>query len=147
MKRVALIVAVVVLVALVLAACGGGGASQPSGGSQPTAAPTSPPAQSGGGQAVAAGDPAKGEQLFQSTCSACHGPDARGLPNLGKNLRESEFVKSLSDQELLEFIKKGRPASDPANTTGVDMPPKGGNPALTDQDIMDIIAYIRSIQE
>lgn len=44
----------------------------------------------------------------------------------------SEFIKSQSDAQLVEFIKKGRPASDPANTTKVDMPPKGGNPALTD---------------
>ncbi|WP_448601203.1 hypothetical protein [Thermoflexus hugenholtzii] len=44
----------------------------------------------------------------------------------------------------MEFIKKGRPATDPANTTGVDMPPKGGNPALTDQDLADIIAFLRT---
>ena len=60
---------------------------------------------------------------------------------------DSDFVKGLSDQELLAFIKKGRPTSDPANTTGVDMPPKGGNPSLTDQQILDIIAYIRSLQK
>jgi hypothetical protein len=29
----------------------------------------------------------------------------------------------------------------------VDMPPKGGNPALTDAQIMDIIAFIRSLQQ
>jgi disulfide bond formation protein DsbB len=29
----------------------------------------------------------------------------------------------------------------------VDMPPKGGNPALTDQQLLDIVAYIRSIQQ
>ena len=47
----------------------------------------------------------------------------------------------------MAFIKTGRPASDPANTTGVDMPPKGGNPAMTDQQIMDVIAYMRSLQQ
>ena len=77
----------------------------------------------------------------------CHGPDARGIQGLGKNLRSSEFVKGLSDDELVEFIKKGRDTSDPANTTGVAMPPKGGNPSLTDQDLYDIVAYIRSIEE
>lgn len=87
---------------------------------------------------------AEGEQLFM-VCSACHGPDARGLPNLGKNLVESEFVHSLSDEELLTFVKTGRPMWDSLNTTGIDMPPKGGNPAFTDEDILAIIAYIRSL--
>ncbi len=147
MKRLFILIAVITVVAFVVAACGGG---QPSG--QAPAA-TQPPAQQEkpekeeGGKMAMAGDPAKGEELYMSTCASCHGPDARGLPNLGKNLRTSEFVKGLSDEELLDFIKKGRPASDPANTTGVDMPPKGGNPALTDEDIMHIIAYIRSIEE
>ncbi|MCC6614121.1 MAG: c-type cytochrome [Anaerolineae bacterium] len=92
-------------------------------------------------------DPAlvsEGEQLFMQ-CAACHGPDARGLPNLGKDLVESEFVHSLSDEELLAFVQTGRPLWDPMNTTGIDMPPKGGNPALTDEQILAIIAYVRSL--
>jgi disulfide bond formation protein DsbB len=87
---------------------------------------------------------AEGQGLFM-LCSACHGPDGRGLPNLGKDLVESEFVHSLSDEDLLIFIKTGRPIWDPLNTTGIDMPPKGGNPALTDENILAIIAYIRSL--
>ncbi|HXF69986.1 MAG TPA: cytochrome c, partial [Thermoflexus sp.] len=90
------------------------------------------------------GNPEKGKELFLGTCASCHGPDAKGLPGLGKDLTASVFVKQQTDAQLLEFIKKGRPATDPANTTGVDMPPKGGNPALTDQDLADIIAFIRT---
>jgi hypothetical protein len=51
------------------------------------------------------------------------------------------------DAELLEFVKTGRPVGDPLNTTGVDMPPKGGNPALSDVQILDIIAHIRTLQQ
>jgi cytochrome c5 len=29
----------------------------------------------------------------------------------------------------------------------VDMPPKGGNPALSDAQLLDIIAYMRSLQQ
>lgn len=87
---------------------------------------------------------ARGEPLF-AQCAACHGADGRGLPNLGKNLVDSEFLHSLTDEELLAFIKTGRPMWDPLNTTGIDMPPKGGNPALSDEDIMAIIAYIHSL--
>jgi disulfide bond formation protein DsbB len=98
-----------------------------------------------GGSASLGGDAGRGRTLFSSSCTACHGPDAKGLPNLGKDLTTSAFVKSQTDPQLLAFIKRGRPASDPANTTGVDMPPKGGNPVLTDANLGDIIAFIRSV--
>jgi cytochrome c5 len=46
---------------------------------------------------------------------------------------------------MLEFIKTGRPLWDSLNTSGIDMPPKGSNPAITDEEIRAIIAYIRSL--
>jgi disulfide bond formation protein DsbB len=110
------------------------------------AAPTAEAADTNGGSAGAY-DPllvAQGEQLFV-LCSACHGADGRGVPNLGKTLVESEFVNSLTDEELANFVKMGRPIWDPANTSGIDMPPKGGNPAMTDEELMAIIAYIRTL--
>lgn len=93
------------------------------------------------------GDPVAGEAKFNEVCIACHGPGGAGVENLGKPFTTSEFVRQSSDEALLAFVKMGRPISDPANTTGVDMPPKGGNPALTDEQILDIIAYIRTLQE
>ncbi|MBI1256244.1 MAG: c-type cytochrome [Chloroflexi bacterium] len=87
---------------------------------------------------------AEGQEVLQSICSACHGPDARGIPGLGKNLIESQFVHGLSDEELLQFVIKGRDTSDPLNTTGVAMPPRGGNPSLTDDQLRAVIAYIRT---
>ena len=44
-------------------------------------------------------------------------------------------------------IEAGRSSGDPLNTTGLDMPAKGGNPMLSDADIRAIIAWLRSIQE
>jgi disulfide bond formation protein DsbB len=95
---------------------------------------------------ISSGDPAAGEGHYNSVCIACHGPGGEGVVNLGKPFTTSEFVHSTSDEDLLTFVKTGRPISDPANTTGVDMPPKGGNPALSDEQILDIIAYIRTLQ-
>lgn len=92
------------------------------------------------------GDVTAGKAKFESTCIACHGVDAKGMPNLGKDLTTSEFVKTTVDLDLVTFVSQGRPTFDPANTTGVDMPPKGGNPALTEQDIKDIISYLRTLQ-
>jgi len=50
-----------------------------------------------------------------------------------------------TDEELLTFVKTGRPIWDAANTSGIDMPAKGGNPAMMDDDINAIIVYLRSL--
>ena len=92
------------------------------------------------------GDPTAGRQAFLITCATCHGPEGKGVSGLGKDLTTSEFLRTQSDDQMLAFLLTGRPASDPLNNTGVDMPPKGGNPAFTEGDLMDIIAYLRTIQ-
>jgi len=91
---------------------------------------------------------ARGQRGFEETCAACHGADGHGLPGLGKDLvTPSEWFLAQDDDSLVQFLKVGRPASDPLNTTKVDMPPKGGNPALSDDDLRAIILYLRSLQE
>lgn len=89
----------------------------------------------------------QGDKLFHQTCFTCHGVDGKGLPGLGKDLVRSDFVATRTDQELLDYVKAGRPVDDPLNTTGVAMPPKGGFDFLTDDDILAIITYVRSIHE
>lgn len=83
---------------------------------------------------------------YRSTCALCHGANGEGHPRLGKELRSSEFVRSRTDAELVEFLKEGRSATHPDNQRGVEMPPRGGNPGLTDADLAAIVAYLRSIQ-
>ncbi len=126
------------LAAVLLSGCGGTAA--------PTAVPvvpTEPPTA----VPLPMGDAAAGATLFTSNCSSCHGADAHGITGVGKDLTTGDFVPTMNDDQFLAFVKAGRPSGDPANTTGIDMPPKGGNPALSDEQILDIIAYIRSIHE
>lgn len=136
-KSMVLTLMALLIISLALVACGGGGG----GGTAPAA--TEAPAAT----TAPAGDPVAGKAQFDTVCIACHGPGGVGVEGLGKPFTTSEFLLTVNDQELLEFIKTGRPISDPANTTGVDMPPKGGNPALTDEQLIDIIAYVRSLHE
>ncbi len=120
------ILTLLTLTMIIVAACGSS-----------TPAPTPTPS----------GDAVAGKGAYDKTCVSCHGPDAKGMTGLGKDLTTSEFVKSKTNQELVEFFKVGRPSGDPLNTTGVDMPPRGGNPALTDTDLLNIAAFVRSLQE
>ncbi len=103
-------------------------------------------ASSGAAPSAAAATQHDGKLLYEQSCAACHGMDAKGLPNLGKDMTASEFMKAQSDDQLLQFIKQGRAADDPANTTKIPMPPKGGNPALDDAKLKAIITHLRSLQ-
>jgi cytochrome c5 len=136
-RRVTFLIVILASVALITA-CGGGK-------EEPTPAPAV--------EAEAAatpmymGDAEKGQQVYTSTCTACHGPEGKGVEGLGKDMTTSEFIAGLSDAELLDFLNTGRDPGDPLNTTGVLMPPKGGNPALSDEQLLDVIVFMRSIQE
>jgi len=102
------------------------------------APPTEPPADDG-----SSAD--SGALLFSQTCAACHGQDGVGIDGLGPSLIGNEFVAGLSDEELVAFLNAGRPADHPDNTTGIAMPPKGGNVSLTTEDLEDIAAYLREL--
>lgn len=117
-------------IALLLVACGGGEADTTSGADDAPAA---------------AVDTANGETVYLNTCASCHGADAMGVDGLGKALAGSAFVADTSESDLVALITTGRPAGDPDNATGVDMPPKGGNPSLSEQSIRDVVAYLKSL--
>lgn len=138
MQRLALFGVMVLAAMLLLTGCGGKKEAPP--------AADNPPAQDAAPVAVA-GDAANGETLYNQACVACHGPGGAGVTGLGKPFTTSEFLMTVDDGELIAFIKQGRDPSDPANTTGVAMPPKGGNPALSDEQLADIVAYVRTLHE
>ncbi len=137
-KQSLLTLLILILLLGVLSACGGDDKAE--------AKPTPAPAATEAPQIV--GNVKDGEAVFMSICIACHGPDARGLPNLGKSMHpdDSEFITSKTDEELVAFIKVGRTPDDPLNTTGVGMPAKGGNPAITEQNLYDVVAWMRTLE-
>lgn len=87
-----------------------------------------------------------GRERYMGTCTACHGPNGEARPGLGKDLAHSDFIRQSNDGGLYMFLKMGRSTWDPMNTTGVEMPAKGGNPMLTDDDLRHIVAYMRFLQ-
>lgn len=87
-----------------------------------------------------------GAMLYQQACAACHGADLEGVEWLGNTLAPSDFVTERSDDEMLAYIRAGRGLDDPANTTGLVMPPSGGRPDLGDAQMLAIVQYIRTEQ-
>jgi mono/diheme cytochrome c family protein len=86
--------------------------------------------------AVAAGDPKRGEQLFAASCSMCH-PQGGNVLKPGKELKGENFLKQFpKDADIVCVIRKGVPKS-------VMQPfPKQ---SVSDEQVADIVAYIRSL--
>ena len=135
--RQTVLIPLVLILLFTLSACGGSKEPTP----EPATATPEP-------VAAVVGDATVGEKVYQGTCLACHGPDAKGIQGLGKSLHpsDSDFVSTRSDGELVEYIKVGRRIDDPLNTTGIDMPPKGGNPAMSEEDMYNVVAYMRTLE-
>jgi disulfide bond formation protein DsbB len=85
----------------------------------------------------------RGEQLYLQACAACHGVDGQGVTNLGNRLRGSDFLAASTDAEVRAVTRQGRELNDPANTSGLVMPPSGGRPDLSDADLLAILQYLR----
>jgi len=89
-------------------------------------------------------DAAVGQELFLHACAACHGPDATGIENLGVSLVDSD-VLDMPDAEAIAFIRKGVSLTDERNSTGLIMPASGGRPDLSDEELLAILNYVRSL--
>jgi cytochrome c oxidase cbb3-type subunit 3 len=90
-----------------------------------------------------AGDPkaAKaGEYEFRINCALCHGLGARG-GGRGPDLTRAQKKHAHSDLELFQVISNGIPGTVmPANGTN------GQGVGMTDEEIWQIITYIRSVE-
>lgn len=88
---------------------------------------------------VPAGAQAPGEIVYKQKCAMCHGADGEGNTPAGKmmkvtSLKSPDIVKE-SNPQLIEVTKKGKGK----------MPEFGTK--LTDKQIMDVVAYIRTLQK
>lgn len=87
----------------------------------------------------------EGETLFKGAglCSVCHGQDGKGIPNLGANLADTEWVHSKgSYDDIVKQIVAGVTAD--KSKTGIVMPPKGGT-SITDAQVKAVAAYVWSL--
>ena len=50
----------------------------------------------------------RGKELFGPACSACHGPDGKGMVGVAPNLADKTWLYSSSEDVIIETITKGR---------------------------------------
>jgi cytochrome c oxidase cbb3-type subunit III len=82
---------------------------------------------------------ASGQQLWGLNCAACHGLNGQGMS--GAALNSQEFFQATSDEQIVDIVRTGVP--------GTTMPAwanEHGGP-FTDQQITEVVAYIRSWEE
>ncbi len=97
-------------------------------------------------RAAETGNAAKGKEIFAKSCGTCHGNTGKGDGPAGaalnpkpKDLSDKTYVSKLDDTYLTNIIGKGGAAVGKSPL----MPPFNG--PLKEQDIKDVIAFIRSL--
>ena len=112
------LLAVVVLV--VVAGCGSGESDTP---------------------ASSGGDVASGAEVYGSSCASCHGSDLRGTDRGPSHLSIVYEPNHHTDDSFRSAIANG---AQQHHWGFGDMPPVAG---LSDQDVEDVIAFVRAEQE
>ncbi len=90
------------------------------------------------------GDPAKGKEVFQANCAACHGPEGKGngpaaaaLDPKPRNLSDADYVSTLSNEHLVKVITEG------GASVGKSPMMAAWGGILSENDILNVIAYVR----
>ena len=146
MSRLMALGAVLGLAAMV--ACGGGE-------NQQAAADETPPAAEGQAmegqqemelpEGVTMEMVTQGKEIYSGAglCYTCHGANGEGVPGLGANFTDDEWVHGDGSYEgISATVLNGVDTS--ASSTGTPMPPKGGS-GITDDQARAVSAYVWTI--
>lgn len=95
-----------------------------------------------------AADVEAGKAKYDQLCANCHGTTGKGDGPTGaaldpqpRDMTDPEWQESTSDEKIAKVIQDGGAASGLSPL----MPPFGGS--LSDQDVENLVAYIRSFGE
>ena len=146
----------VALVAVGLSACGGDASAEANGDAdaapaQVVAAETdmtetdAMPQELPEGVTAAMVEEGKGIFNGAGICMSCHGAAGAGIPNLGANLTDDEWLHiDGSYESIVQNILKGVTAQE--SSSGVPMPAKGGT-AITDDQVKAVAAYVWTLSQ
>ncbi|MBI2862222.1 MAG: cytochrome c [Chloroflexi bacterium] len=98
----------------------------------PTASPAAAPTTTGGTVAPTKGNAAAGQAVFQTSCNACHPGGGQGV---GPALQGPAFAsKYPTDDAISKVVRQG-----------MGVMPAFSPDRLSDQQLADVIAYVRSL--
>ena len=95
--------------------------------------------------AIPASDPkmVAGEAIYADECSACHGPDGKGVPYLFPSLAGSSNVRSADPTSLIRVVIEGaRSVATAGEPTGPGMPSFAWK--LNDDQAAAVLTYVRN---
>lgn len=78
---------------------------------------------------------ANGKAVYEATCVACHGTGAAGAPKTGDKAAWAARLKDPAAMKTSALKGKGI------------MPPKGGNAALPDADVIAAVEYMVNLSK
>lgn len=87
----------------------------------------------------------QGKEIYSGAglCYTCHGANGEGVPGLGADFTDDEWVQSDGSYEgISATVLNGVDTS--ASSTGTPMPPKGGS-GITDDQANAVSAYVWTI--
>jgi mono/diheme cytochrome c family protein len=133
-----------ILAAVAIAACASGGGTSASAPAAQAAAPAGPALPEGVTLAMVT----VGDSIFhKASCQRCHGMDAKGTER-GPNLTDAEWAQITGTYpDIVRIITEGVP-KDKIKMAGAPfaMRPRGGvQPALTDDQVKQLAAYVYTI--
>jgi putative heme-binding domain-containing protein len=133
MSRQRILIASVSCLVIAFLACGAAGGSLPREANWDMQTGGTPvPPQSIGASPAKGPNQARGKRLFEGQCARCHGMQGGG--GIGANLRRPKLRHAADDQALFDLIQDGIP--------GTGMPSMW---AMTDDEVRDVVAYVRSL--
>ena len=88
---------------------------------------------------------ADAKEVYDKSCASCHGKDGKGGTPAGKKLKARDLTDAkvqaeLKDEEMIKAIKEGIKDGDKTKM-------KGFGDKLTDEEIKQLIAYVRSFKK
>lgn len=81
----------------------------------------------------------RGETVYKGTCIACHGADGIGSFSGVPDLARLDGPLAQDENVLIKRIKDGYQSPD----SPMAMPPFGGDPSLTKEDLNAVVQYMR----
>lgn len=88
------------------------------------------------------GDAAAGAVVYERHCAGCHGVGGIGVQGAGPSLLDERYGPSLlDDRAAVRAIVEGAPEE------AWNLGPMPRTRGLSEQDLADLLAYLRSVQE